>query len=357
MFASVEVLIGLALVYLLLALIVTALTEWGASAFKYRATNLRKAVRQMLDGPSGPATNTDRFYRHPRIVAISDGVRPPSYIPSKTFAEVVTGLLSQDPPLDSRTVPILAGKDADIEALEERFLDTMNRASGWYKRRAIAMSAAWAAVVVIAANADTLSIAQTLWSSPSVRAAIVAQAERRVAMGRPRGVVDANYADPDDPVPPLSDESAENQDPDTLLPEDRAALDLLLGWKAAYKAVNDPHCERLQQERDAACRDERTDQACHAVLERIAADDRCEIVSGALAATATYPGDAISLGVMGPLVFSHLLGWLLSIAAVSLGAPFWFDTLSRFVNLRGAGPAEKPRNKGDLKATNEEKKP
>jgi hypothetical protein len=32
-----------------------------------------------------------------------------------------------------------------------------------------------------------------------------------------------------------------------------------------------------------------------------------------------------------------LLGLLISVLAVSLGAPFWFDTLSKFINLRGAG--------------------
>jgi hypothetical protein len=37
-----------------------------------------------------------------------------------------------------------------------------------------------------------------------------------------------------------------------------------------------------------------------------------------------------TLGVM-------LLGWLLTALAASLGAPFWFDTLSRFVNIRNAG--------------------
>ena len=31
-------------------------------------------------------------------------------------------------------------------------------------------------------------------------------------------------------------------------------------------------------------------------------------------------------------------GWILSIFALSLGAPFWFDTLGRIVNLRQAGP-------------------
>jgi hypothetical protein len=46
-------------------------------------------------------------------------------------------------------------------------------------------------------------------------------------------------------------------------------------------------------------------------------------------------------------VLLHLFGWLLTIAAISVGAPFWFDTLSRFVNIRGSGkpPAsDKPRS-------------
>ena len=46
-----------------------------------------------------------------------------------------------------------------------------------------------------------------------------------------------------------------------------------------------------------------------------------------------------------PWLHSSLEGWvskvvgiLLSVLAVSLGAPFWFDLLSRFVNVRSSGP-------------------
>ena len=38
-----------------------------------------------------------------------------------------------------------------------------------------------------------------------------------------------------------------------------------------------------------------------------------------------------------PTLSFKVVGLLVSIFAVSLGAPFWFDTLSKFVNLRGAG--------------------
>ena len=34
---------------------------------------------------------------------------------------------------------------------------------------------------------------------------------------------------------------------------------------------------------------------------------------------------------------THALGWLFTAAAVSLGAPFWFDLLSRVARLRGTG--------------------
>ena len=42
-------------------------------------------------------------------------------------------------------------------------------------------------------------------------------------------------------------------------------------------------------------------------------------------------------------VINKLRGLLVTVCAVSLGAPFWFDLLSKFVNIRRAGikPEEK----------------
>jgi hypothetical protein len=39
-------------------------------------------------------------------------------------------------------------------------------------------------------------------------------------------------------------------------------------------------------------------------------------------------------GWLGYLIGFHWLGWLITAAAISLGAPFWFDTLSRFMVVR-----------------------
>jgi hypothetical protein len=44
---------------------------------------------------------------------------------------------------------------------------------------------------------------------------------------------------------------------------------------------------------------------------------------------------------------SRLLGWILTTTAVSLGSPFWFDLLNKFMNLRNAGkkPDDTPPSK------------
>ena len=37
----------------------------------------------------------------------------------------------------------------------------------------------------------------------------------------------------------------------------------------------------------------------------------------------------------------NLLGWLLTTAALTMGAPFWFDLLKNVIGLRATGPAPK----------------
>jgi hypothetical protein len=45
-------------------------------------------------------------------------------------------------------------------------------------------------------------------------------------------------------------------------------------------------------------------------------------------------------------IFLKLLGLLMTAVAISFGAPFWFDTLNKIINVRGEGraPDEKPRS-------------
>ena len=45
------------------------------------------------------------------------------------------------------------------------------------------------------------------------------------------------------------------------------------------------------------------------------------------------------------ITFQMIVGWLLTIAAISLGAPFWFDLLSKISHLRASGTREADRAK------------
>ena len=44
-------------------------------------------------------------------------------------------------------------------------------------------------------------------------------------------------------------------------------------------------------------------------------------------------------------IFQRIVGWILTIAAISLGAPFWFDLLSKISHLRASGIKEANRAK------------
>jgi hypothetical protein len=54
---------------------------------------------------------------------------------------------------------------------------------------------------------------------------------------------------------------------------------------------------------------------------------------------------------LGWLVKNRLLGWILSALAISLGAPFWFDLLNRFMRVRNTGvsPQESDKTKTKTK--------
>lgn len=92
--------------------------------------------------------------------------------------------------------------------------------------------------------------------------------------------------------------------------------------------------------RDAALRG----AVAAAVEEAVAAgdlsrlDERAQLVTFPLGYPDGFPGIA---GITGRMI----VGWLLTIAAISLGAPFWFDLLSRIARLRAAGRS-RPGDRG-----------
>lgn len=232
--AALDVLIGLFFMYLLLSIIGTAIQEAMASLLKLRASNLREGIENLLNDPKLLAHSefkdlTAALYTHPAIKSLYRSKRKilgihlesgPSYIPSRTFvmalldeirvlgarhagqspteiarigvdelfrdADAIVGTL---PDCDLKTqLTLLTGElrsgaselDAKVTAavgrLENWFNESMDRVSGWYRRKAKFLAIAIGFVMAVVLNADTVHVANTLWTDSNLRASLAAGA-------------------------------------------------------------------------------------------------------------------------------------------------------------------------------------
>ena len=321
-FPILDVVVGLGFLYLLFALACTALNEVIASAFSRRAKVMRQGIEQLL----GDAALTDRIYRHPAIVSLSSkgrkaSVKGPSYISADRFAAALTDeLTGEDQPLNN-TAALKAGiaalppaakrqltmlfdvskGDPDVfrSRVAEWFSEGMDRVSGWYKRGVQRQTYAMAILVVLVLNLDSVQLINRLWSDAGFRTAAVEQARARIEATGVAEVPVFEYTggDAPDAGEPVLTGMTSLTDSETRL------LTSLRGWT----------------------------------------DDRSR-----LAADVVLKGD--SLGVrsawLAGAALNHLPGWIITVLAIGLGAPFWFDLLNRFMNLRNAGRAtDEPRSK------------
>jgi hypothetical protein len=280
-----DVALGLAFVYVILSVACTALNETIASIFSWRAKFLRQGIANLLEPGNldRGLEQTGRLLEHPLLNALVRPVSPrskrrryPSYLPART---VVAALLDFDgtgkkqdiekaiaaiPSEDARRAltVLLERADGDVTKFtldaERWFDDSMERVSGWYRRRVQKVLWALALALVISLNIDTLRIAQQLWSQDAVRAAVVARAE---------------------------------------------------AVQAAPGTAN---------------------------LKQVATDvNELEQLSIPIGWTVEPRPDGTEEWVLRILLKS--VGLLLTAAALTLGAPFWFDVLSKIARLRSAG--------------------
>lgn len=287
-----DIAIGLIFIYLILALTCTAINELFAGWLDRRSKNLVMGIRSLLE-PSNAAEGqpaeqaeqglVSQFYAHPLITALQERGAPPSYIPSRTFALTLLDIIAPSSPGGPKTISDIrkaveglpqnsglrrsllvlideAGDDVNKvqKNLEVWFNNSMDRVSGWYKKRTQTIILFIALGVVGAINADTIRISKALSNDSALREAIVAQA-REYARSNPQATTTTSAQ------------------------------------------------QRIEQNIDK--------------LEQL----------------------GVPLGYKGEVPdgfnwwMSKLLGLLLTAAAASLGAPFWFDMLNKFVNVRSAG--------------------
>ncbi len=163
------------------------------------------------------------------------------------------------------------------------FDEGMDRVSGAYKRNARKVLVALGLGMAVLFNVDTIAMAQTLATNPSIRSAIVASAGTIAGSGQP-----------------------------TTKPAD--AIRLLngvepgLGWSVCWYP-SDASAGRPPTDLPIPC------------------GQNLGGVWPPAAAWVNY-------------VVLRIPGWIFTALAVMLGAPFWFDLLNRLVNLRASGKKE-----------------
>jgi hypothetical protein len=287
-----DVILGLAFVYILLSLLCSAINEYVANLLSWRAEMLRDGIRILLHDPSEKELARN-FYSHPLIQGLTkhDASRKkgPSYVPASLFVTALFDVIAPEngtktlgdireavekianPSIKRSLLSLLDEAGESIEvfrvAVSAWFNDAMDRVSGWYKRKTQSSLLVIAILVSLALNTNTITISDKLFRDRSMREAIVASAAQARPQSGTAGVTDEE-----------AKQSLE-QIQHTKLELDE--LPLPLGWK----------------------------------------EERPRGVGG---------------------WFNTIAGLLMTAIALSLGAPFWFDILNRVANLRSSG--RKPQN-------------
>jgi len=365
--AILDVAIGIAFVYLFLSLICSVVNEGIAAIFSLRSKNLVAGIDSLFSGtkmadgrdlvgaiyahglirglykepakldPQQAAelnvtTVRGQVLSHVPVLKIVDQwftVNLPAYIPSATFSTALIDVISPPDPSRARVLEdvrqainnlppsptrqalmsLVADTQNDLNEFQSKvegwFNDSMDRASGWYKHRSQNILLAIALVLTALLNVDTIRLAQSLWTNPIERQATVDLASKYVDQHKDR----------------LQDQQAlrtQAKDLSGLGQE----LPFPLGWQN-WKSWTTLKQEVEEKRQEAERQQQQAEQQHQAISQELPAEPPSFIV---------FYGETA-------------IGWLITTLALSLGAPFWFDTLNKFMVVRST---VKPKEKSSV---------
>lgn len=292
--AVLDIAIGLVLMYLVISLMGSVVNEYVATLLKLRGTTLQTALTALLDNPTLRAD----FYNHGLIDGSNKAVKGPtgdhvSYISGDTFAKALIGSLDPTKPIPGFT---------DIESSIKNLPDCNIR------------DVLLAQLTVANGNLDALrqGIAAHFDSAMDRVSGIYKRYLKWISLAVGLFIVSLLNADT------IAIGSA-------LWKDSSLRAQMVENAKSFVSGPTNNPCDTASS--DSA---KKAGSSADVVkkMQCLEADIRPLPVGWS---AQTVPGDAWPWIV-------KLFGLLLSALAVSLGAPFWFDTLSKFMNVRGAGP-------------------
>ncbi|MBS1511136.1 MAG: hypothetical protein JST86_09860 [Bacteroidetes bacterium] len=241
-----------------------------------------------------------------------------------------------------------AHKDADRfkSLLENWFNETMDRATGWYKRQTQWILFAIGLLLAISFNIDTIAIYRILAKDKTARENLVQLAVNSAP--RYDSTVKKLQAVHRTDTTHETLKNKAGQDSMVTRIKDTTFVDL--SDKELTNAYDMVESDINSASSIAAIGWEKQDSCvrCNALNEQLKDSSLKPVQVKAIRDSITYYNRKFQCGgnpyqsKNGWVVF---FGWLLTALAVSLGAPFWFDLLNRFIQLRTTGV--KPKGNGD----------
>lgn len=369
--AILEVVIGVAFVYLLLSLLCSTLNEWIAGILQLRGKTLQEGIKNLLDDRHAPDL-LERFMIHPLITGLSrKGAQNfPSYIPARTFAlALIDTLAPADPSAGPRDLNVvyrqlrdeLANLTKANSPLAKSLLMLVDDAGGDPKQ---IEQVATTLQQLAQARTQLIGLLGSAGGNPTNLGALSGALEKLQALETTikQGEADA---------------LVKLQKAQTNIEEYfNAAMDRVSGWYKRRAQIIvivialittvvlnvDTIAIANQLAADSALRTVVVDAAQRYQKEgtQTVATQADSRASGASAAVTITPPATITetltlidqLGI--PIGwkampqqptqwFYKVVGLLVTTIAVSLGAPFWFGILNKLINLRMTG--DKPEEK------------
>ncbi len=316
-----DVAIGMVMIYSLLSLICSTINEGISSFFALRAATLRKGLDNLLGSDLAK-----QVYNHQLVQGLVQQdlllkwKRKPSYIPTRTFVLSLLDTLNGSFPASANDVRLAVQKipdakiqrallalvdeaQGDLEKIKKNFgvwFDhSMDRVSGWYRRKVQLIILVLGILASFGLGVDTIATVKLLWGDSVLRSALVDEAQTQIRQQQAQPAAQGAAAS----TPQNFDQLGKN------LKDIQGQFNSL---EIPTYPINSVCAEWGTVQKQQPC-----------------------------------PQSWWSL-----LTFwlrRHWLGFIITAAALSLGAPFWFDLLNKLVSLRSAG--QKPVPEGAVVQT------
>jgi hypothetical protein len=346
-FPILDLVVGMIFIYFLLGIITNAIIEFILTLFNARAGILKQWILKtfsanvtgLINVTGKPTTLGQALLNHSAISTLADGDKSPSYIEAKNFVAALTDLIGYDvnnsnnvaktlndlilnitntkaltPDLQrtfltyayeaqSTYQQITTKTQSEIDLFQAKVENWFNTATarlgGDLKRKyTIWLTVVIGTIMVVGLDVDSVRLVQFLDTNPQAMAKLAQQAYTVPS--------DTNYKKIVSQIRNNAGDTATNK----IVISSTVQLDTLI------------------------------DSTINSIKAAQASIKALDLPMGDLGAdydnfSASQKSGAVK--ILGKFVLLRLPGWLITILAISLGAPFWFDLLSQLANIRGTG--------------------